>query len=135
MLKDRDGNELHFGDVVTSTYGPAKAYRFAWESLHKGKGEKRFVTGRFYTMSGVFVDFLPTEDGRIAEVLLRVEDKDRTVQGHGRWISSAGQGGAITICECCGAPVPTRTEVDSITPDDNRYCYYCGARMARGRQA
>lgn len=131
MLKDRDGNELHFGDVVLTADKPARAYRFAWESWHKDTDGKRKQFACFGSQSGSRLDFLPTEDGRIEEVVLKVEDKYRTVQSRGKWIESTGNGKALTICECCGAPIPIRTEVDDIAQNDNRFCYYCGARMAR----
>ncbi len=37
----------------------------------------------------------------------------------------------VRVCTNCGSIVPVENAVEAIPLEENRFCYYCGARMVR----
>lgn len=67
-MKDKDGTELKFGDIVRTTDAPAKVYRFANEIRRNGQ-----CVGIFISTSGrEFFPALP--DGTVKNVIRVVAD-------------------------------------------------------------
>lgn len=45
------------------------------------------------------------------------------------WIDGLCDGKHRTICSNCGSVIATDTQVDYLTENDNKYCYWCGEKM------
>ena len=50
-----------------------------------------------------------------------------------KWVDGLCENRVVTICNNCGSIIPTDTQVDFLTESDNRYCYWCGAKMDGGK--
>ena len=47
----------------------------------------------------------------------------------GEWEWSNVDGRCVLACSKCGSIMPTDHALDYIDAEDNRFCYWCGARM------
>lgn len=52
---------------------------------------------------------------------------------HGRWKDDMADGKHVRVCSCCGSIIPTDTTIDYLTEADNRFCYFCGAKMEEAK--
>ena len=48
---------------------------------------------------------------------------------HGEWMDGLCDDKHCTICSNCGSLIPTDTKIDYLKEEDNRFCYWCGAKM------
>lgn len=69
------------------------------------------------------------EDGTINQICRIAAMEDFAEVKTGSWVNDVADEKPAVVCSCCGSLIPTATELDKLTVEDNRYCSFCGAKM------
>lgn len=130
-IKDKNGMVLHFGDTIRNEYQTSPKwcyYRFCYSGFRKGRVNAGLY-GVFVNAEGKMIEFAACNDGSINHIIRVAAFSDLAEIKRGCWVNDDADDKPVVICSCCGSLIPTATELDKLTVEDNRYCSFCGAKM------